>query len=133
QLRAPAMQIFAGNGIDGIGPRSWKLYIFARRHILREVEWYAAPRLRNRLTEIDAARVDTRRRTGLETAHFQAERAQRVRDAERGRFSGAPAGRCFFADDQPPIDEGAGGQNHRWCLVAPAVGCHHAAHDWSPV
>ncbi len=65
------MQVFIRNRIYGVGPRTGKLYVLASRHILGEVEWYAATRLRLRFAKIDGAGIDTRRRARLKAAYLE--------------------------------------------------------------
>src|SRR5690242_7610954 len=99
------MQIAIGHRIDGIRATTGQQHILASRGIPGEKEGYRATRLRLSLAEVDGTGINARRSSGFEAAHLQAERTQRIGDAQSRTLACASAGLGFLADDQATIDK----------------------------
>ncbi len=70
--------------------------------------------------EVDRARVDARRRAGLQAHQREAERRQILAERDRGGLAGAPGAPDRIAGDRPAAQERAGRQHQRARLVDPA-------------
>src|SRR6266704_5923012 len=99
------MQVLICNRVDWVRSRSWELHILAGGYVLRKVERYATTRLWLRLTKIDGACIDARRRARLKTAHFESQGTQRFRDNQGRAFASTTTGLGFLAYDETSIDK----------------------------
>ena len=81
-----------------------------------------------KLREIDGARVEPRRRAGLEPAHFEAQAAQRLTQQHRGRLARASGRILVFSAMDQAVEKSAGGDDDRARLHRPPVEQAHAAH-----
>ncbi len=90
-----------------------------------EVDRGIAPRLGNRLGEIDGPGVDARGRAGLQPAQVDAQHLEALRQPHRGEFAGAPALVGGVSHNDAPAQGCAGGQYHRPAFVRlPEVSLH---------
>src|SRR6056297_1951886 len=74
----------------------------------------------------DAASVEARRRTGLETPEGKAEAVDALGKAEAGRVAHATAGAGHIPDMDDAAQKGAGGQDHGACRDLAAIREDHA-------
>src|SRR5579883_181746 len=128
KLGAPGGLHLCGNGINRIGPPRRQQRLLPRGAVSREVERRGAAWLRNGFAEINSARVNARRRAGLESSGLQAKLLQRAGNDQRRTLASPPAGLGFLANDEPPIHKGSSGQHDGLCAVFPALGGDDAAH-----
>ena len=89
---------------------------------------HSVPGLREALGVVNAAAVEARRRSGLESALRQLELLEPRRQALRRRVAGAAGGVIGHANMDAAVEKCAGGQHHRSAAKADAD-LRHGSHD----